>query len=432
MRLPNAMTPMTKTLAIARFEFTSIVLRRSYIISNFVLPLLLVLIVGGFVFFTFVPKADAVMKMLDQAARARVGVVDRSGAVSIYGKYAPAGGVESEFIRFPDEASAQEALIVGEIGHYAVIGPSYLADGAVKVVSLPQEGVQGLRRPPLRRWLLANLSQLARLTPSLEARMEEPYKAERAVFDPGRREVRPDRGPALEPTKLLCVMLALIFLFTIFVPAGFLFQSVLDERNTRLMELMLSAVTPLELLVGKMLSGLGAGLLPLVVWGVLTGAPAAIGFFIYVMDVPVDFARLGVVVALGLVYVLLGIFFYGSLFVGIGVIGNSPREAQQIIAVLGTVATLPLVLVASALLGGSMESSPIRLVSLIPLFTPTLMVARIAFQIPGPLDLLATVLLMAASSYGAMRVSARLLRVSILTGGENVGFRKAWRLARAA
>ncbi|MCI0408208.1 MAG: ABC transporter permease, partial [Acidobacteria bacterium] len=403
MRLPSAMTPVTKTLAIARFEFTSIVLRRSYIISNFVLPLLLVLIVGGFVFFTFVPKADAVMKMLDQAARARVGVVDRSGAVSIYGKYAPPGGVESEFIRFPDEASAQEALIVGEIGHYAVIGPSYLADGAVKVVSLPQEGVSGLRRPPLRRWLLANLSQLARLTPSLEARMEEPYKAERAVFDPSLRFVRPDRGPALEPTKLLCVLLALIFLFTIFVPAGFLFQSVLDERNTRLMELMLSAVTPLELLVGKMLSGLGAGLLPLVVWGVLTGAPAAIGFFIYVMDVPVDFARLGVVAALGLVYVLLGIFFYGSLFVGIGVIGNSPREAQQIIAVLGTVATLPLVLVASALLGGSMESSPIRLVSLIPLFTPTLMVARIAFQIPSLLDLLATVLLMAASSYGAMR-----------------------------
>jgi ABC-2 type transport system permease protein len=423
---------MRKTLAIARFEFLSIVLRRSYLISNFVLPLVLVLMVGGFVLFTFVPKADAVMEMLDQAARARVGVVDGSETISIYGKYAPPGGVEAEFIRFADEPAAQQALVAGQIGHYVVMGSDYLSQGVVTVVSLPQEGVQGLRRPPLRRWLVANLSRLARLTPSLEARMDEPYRAERAVFDPLRGEVRPDRGPIFEPTKLLCVMLALIFLFTIFVPAGFLFQSVLDERNTRLMELMLSAVTPLELLLGKMLSGLAAGLLPLVVWGILTGVPGALAILFYVMEVPIDFGRLGVVALLGLVYVLLGIFFYGSLFVGIGVIGNSPREAQQIIAVLGTVATLPLVLVASALLGGTMESSPVRLASLVPLFTPTLMVARIAFQIPSLLDLAGTMLLMAASTYAAMKVSARLLRVSTLTGGENLGFGRAWRLLRAS
>lgn len=423
---------MRKTLAIAWFEFTSIVLRRSYLISNFVLPLALMLVVGGLAFFAFLPQADALVRLLDRTARARVGVVDFSGTVSLYGVYRPEGGIESEFVRFADERAAQRALAAAEVDHYIVIEPNYLEKGAVRAVSLPREGIQGLRRPPLRRWLLANLARLGRLSPQLEIRMSEPYKMERSFFDPASGSLRRDSGQILDPTRMLCLALALVFLFTIFVPAGFLFQSVIDERNTRLIELMLSAVTPLQLLLGKMLSGLGAGLLPLVAWGVAAGLPGALAILIYVMQVEVDLGRLALVAAAGLVYVLLGIFFYGSMFVGIGVVGNSPRESQQIIAVLGTVATLPLVLVASSLLGGNLESAPIRLASLVPLFTPTLMVSRIAFQMPGSLDLAATLTVLAASIYATMRISARLLRISTLGGGQGIGFREAWKLLATA
>ena len=207
---------------------------------------------------------------------------------------------------------------------------------------------------------------------------------------------------------------ALLFVISIFVTSGYLLQSVTEEKENRVVEIVLSSVPPLPLMAGKLL-GLGAaGITQVVVWvtTVLLALPIVAGRLGGLGDLAPDPA----VVLLAVVYFVLGYLAFGAIFAAIGALAPGTREAQQYSGFLGFFAVVPLVV--SGLLLGETGSALTWILALIPLTAPATMlqVLALAPEIPWPM-VGASLLALVAWVLVATIASGRVFRATLLLYG---------------
>ena len=211
------------------------------------------------------------------------------------------------------------------------------------------------------------------------------------------------------------LMLVLLLYMSVLMNGIIVMRSVLEEKNSRVMEVMLSTVTAKELMAGKIL-GVGAvGLTQMLMWGLMAalfGSPtlAALGKMTEgVHFTPAMFIYFPV-------FYLLGYLLYSSLSAALGAAVNSQEEAQQWQFFI----ILPLI--ASTVLMMPVFSSPSStfsvVLSLIPFFAPILMYMRIVAQQPPWWQIGLCIALLVATIYGAMVLCARIYRVGILMYGK--------------
>ena len=122
---------------------------------------------------------------------------------------------------------------------------------------------------------------------------------------------------------------SLLLIMAIFTSSGFLMQGLGEEKENRVMEILLSSVSPRQLITGKVI-GLGtAGLLQILVWLVSARflaemASSSIGGLLSNLQIPADF------LILSLVYFVLGYLLFAIAMAGAGSIGSTARESQQL------------------------------------------------------------------------------------------------------
>ncbi len=180
---------------------------------------------------------------------------------------------------------------------------------------------------------------------------------------------------------------------------------------------MTSSVTPFQLLMGKIL-GLGsATLTSIFIWiimGVLLGAPAARTLSSFGFDLARTFNPL--LVANFFIYFVLGYFLFTSLFAILGATSNSDQEVQQFVFPIVMTMILPFII------GFAVAQNPsagwVTILSLIPFFTPTLMIMRISFLPPPSWQLLASYAIMFGSVTLMGWLAAKIFRVGILMYGK--------------
>lgn len=192
-------------------------------------------------------------------------------------------------------------------------------------------------------------------------------------------------------------------------------RSIIEEKGSRVIEVLLSSVEPRDLLVGKVV-GIGlAGLTQLVIWSVMgivvTAAGGATTVSIF-SKVQVPFS----VFVYFVVFFVLGFLLYASLFTVIGSICSSEQDAQQ----LQGLVTLPMVvpILILMVIVQSPNSSLAVVMSLIPFFTPMVMLGRIVVLEPPLWQIALSIALMVASIYLSVTFSARVFRVGILMYGK--------------
>jgi ABC-2 type transport system permease protein len=249
-----------------------------------------------------------------------------------------------------------------------------------------------------------------------------------------------EEGEGADSTELLSLIgyvMALIIYICVFLYGSLVMRSVIEEKTSRIVEIVISSVRPFQLMLGKVL-GVGAvGLTQIFIWFaglfVLVSAATATSTGAHV---PTELAHLDLpeIPFLFFVYYILfflgGYLLYASLFATIGSVVEQESDAQQFILPIA----LPIVL--SLLLLGRIIESPDSTLSIvasyIPFFSPILMpvrgmVAPLAFwEMP-----LALVILFA--TFGAtIWVCARIYRVGILMYGKRPGFSDIIKWARMA
>jgi ABC-2 type transport system permease protein len=193
-----------------------------------------------------------------------------------------------------------------------------------------------------------------------------------------------------------------------------------EEKDNKVMEMVLTSLTPAQLMTGKLL-GLGAaGLLQLGVW-VAMGVTTSL--FVPLVAVALDPWPFVVCFA----YFLLGYLLYGSLMLGFGALGTNLRESQQMASVWSLVGSSPVFLIFAIF--ERPQGGLARVFSFIPFTSAPTMMLRYTVDPKGtPLwEILASLALLAASSVFALRVSARLFRAGLLLYGKRPGLREIWR-----
>src|SRR5215469_5422268 len=192
-------------------------------------------------------------------------------------------------------------------------------------------------------------------------------------------------------------------------------RSIIEEKSSRILEVLLSSVTAKQLLAGKIV-GVGAvGLTQVAIWLAIAGVFSLIGLsstgsVLANVHIPV----IGVV-AFG-VYFVLGYFMYSTMYAALGSMVNSDQEAQQV----QWPAMLPIIfaIVMATPVLQHPNSQLAFWASLFPFFTPILMFVRIMAETPPIWQILLSIVLMLLTTWGLLSLSSRIYRVGILMYGK--------------
>jgi ABC-2 type transport system permease protein len=170
----------------------------------------------------------------------------------------------------------------------------------------------------------------------------------------------------------------------------------------------LSSCSANDLMTGKILGLSGLGILQVLIWGII-----GIAVTLQLHGATI-FASENLL--LSFVYVVLGYLFYSGIFVAIGSPVTTEQEAQQATSYVSLCLVLPIVIAFPVM--QNPDSMMVKVLSYIPLLTPTLMAMRIAIQMPPLWEILATIGLLIFSSMFMMWVAGKIFRTAILVYGK--------------
>ena len=254
------------------------------------------------------------------------------------------------------------------------------------------------------------------------------YRVMQALTQPARISALPvgsQAGERQEAQAVASVMTPFIFVFLLFFGifgiGQALLTSVLEEKNQRIIEVLLSSVTPYQLMVGKLLGTCLVGLTLVCLWGICGYATAALQGLTHLIPLR---GILGF-----LVYYLLGFFFLASILAALGSISNDHKDAQNLLASLSIIMVLPLMIWPQ--ISEDPNGTLAQTLSFIPPLTPFIMMARISASPPPPAwEIAATIGLLIVSLVIALWAMARVFRVGILMYGKPPNLREIWRWIR--
>ncbi len=215
-------------------------------------------------------------------------------------------------------------------------------------------------------------------------------------------------------------------------------SAVLEEKTTRIVEVLVSSIRPFPLLLGKVL-GVGAvSLFQFLLWGIaakaLLGVGSALGGHWGGLDTPEPLFRIpqvsGATVFIFLAYFIGGFFLYAAMFAAVGAMSSNEQEAQQ--AQQPIVYLLVVAFLSMFALLNNPESALAVTLSLIPFTSPIAMPVRWAAGDLPALELAASLVLLAVGIVGATWVAARIYRVGILMTGKRPSLRELVRWVKAA
>ena len=248
----------------------------------------------------------------------------------------------------------------------------------------------------------------------------------------------------------------LIYLF-IFIYGNQIMQGVIEEKSTRIVEILVSSLRPFQLMMGKIV-GIGAvGLTQFLIWVLLVGTLSSLVMGGLGMQMPQqqamemanpelmaatpDTGELGVIlqvidgidfvslVAAFVFYFLGGYLLYGALFAAVGAAVDSPSDAQQFMLPI----TIPLLIGYMGLFVFVLQdpsSSTSFWLSIIPLTSPIAMMGRISYGVPF-WELALSMGLLVLGFFGTTWLAAKIYRIGILMHGTKPSYKTIWKWVKS-
>ncbi len=217
---------------------------------------------------------------------------------------------------------------------------------------------------------------------------------------------------------IMAFVTTFILYFSLIMYGTLIMNSVIEEKSSRVVELVASSVRPFQLLVGKVLGVASAALIQVGVWAILlvalttvglTAASAMLGSDILPSISPFLFLYF-------VLFFVLGFLIYATLYAAIGSTAESASDVQQISMPVVMLLVIPFILLQGVIQNPSSTKSVV--LSLIPFFSPILMLGRIFTETPPWWQIALAVALMIGTFFGCLWIAARIYRVGILMYGK--------------
>jgi len=390
---------MNKTLLIFRHEFMHTIKKKGFLIMTLIVPVLALLAIG--VFQLISADEPSVLETTTS------GYVDEVGG---FDQYTTQGAIE--LVSFDTRDDATAALVNGDVSEYFVIPPDYMSTGVINRYTLEKE----VETPPIiatviKNFLTSNLLS-EKVLPETIYRIEAPLNFIVTRLDETGAVATEQGGYG---NVIIPGIFSLLLALSLMLSSSYLVQGLGDEKESRLIEVLLSSVSTRQLLIGKVL-GLGAaGLVQVVVW--LASAPlllrlasSAFGGFISTIQLPTNF------LILGIVYFILGYSFFAALSAGIGAISPNARDGQQLSMIYTLTAFVPLWF--SSLLF-IFPNSPVWVVlTIFPVTAPMAAMLRLGVSDIAVWELAVSIAVLVVSIIGILFLATRAFRIYLLMYGK--------------
>ncbi|MFC4950395.1 ABC transporter permease [Pseudonocardia sp. GCM10023141] len=394
MTVDAPLTPAQAVLLVAGREFRTQVRSRSFVISLIVtlvlfggIGLLITIIAGqtsshsiGLTTATAGLRAD-----LEQAATAQDTALEFRTVDDAGGRAALA-------------ADDLDTLLTGEPGAYQLVARDTV-----------DPSVQSVVTAAVQSNTLATALRGAGIDP---AQVAAKARVTTSTVEP----VDPHRGEQLA----LAIVGTVLLFFSISGYGQLVASGVVEEKQSRVVELLLATIKPWQLLGGKILGLGGVGLLQLVILGVIGVAGGAVTGL---LTVPSAAASL---FAMVIVWYLLGFFLFAALYAAVGSTVSRQEELSTLIAPMIMVLVIPFVLAVN-LLPRDPRNGFAAVLSFIPFFSQTVMPARYALGVASLWEVALAALLELVAIVVVVRLAGRIYQNSILRTGARVSLREALR-----
>jgi ABC-2 type transport system permease protein len=420
---------MQKILKVARREYIEIIKTKTFVFGVLMTPVIIV----GIIFFTILISRDKG----GPRPPMKVAVTDLSEELSdqiktSFDKYNDSNPGRQILLQElqPQENSAADTegksqLRQGRIDVYVAIDKDVLA-GAGKIhlytykLKATNIDVLGTIENLFNRAIVNQRCKIRNLSPELLAELRNVPIEHVEVGDTDDAQRIESEGQ-----RVVKFMVPFFFMYLIFmgivVMGQHMLSSIIEEKNSRVIEVLLSALSPFQLMGGKILGLAGIGLTVTSLWAVA----AYIASF---------WPGLGIDVTIGLllyfvIYYVLGFLLFSSILAGIGSVCNTIKETQSLMMPIMTVFILPILawfkLVQDP--GGTLA----RVLSFVPPLTPMVMILRLSagFDIWVG-EILFSIALLAATVLATIWAAAKVFRTGVLMYGKRPGLGEVVRWLR--
>jgi len=404
---------MNKTVLIFKHEFLTTLKRGGFIVMTLILPVLglLGIAITQIITHAVQPAAPEITT---------IGYIDQVGA---FRGFTDQGSIK--LIEFETAPAALQAMVAGEIKEYIVIPADYTTRGAVNRYVLEKQPA-----PPdstvraLKLFLTSNLLD-GKISAATIDVIEAPLNVVSTRLEPG-GEVAADQGGFAN--LIVPGVFAFLLVMSLTFSSTYLLQSLGEEKENRLIEVLLSSVTTRQLLVGKVM-GLGAaGLVQVAVWLdtfpllILVGGSSLGGIFNSI-HLPPNF------ILLGILYFILGYAIFAVLSAITGSLAPSAREGQQLASIFTLIAVSPFWFISAMMF---FPNSPAWVVlTIFPLTAPVVTMIRLGLTGVPAWQLAVSALVMVLTLLGLLWISVRILRTYLLVFGKRPALSQVWRILRS-
>lgn len=230
-------------------------------------------------------------------------------------------------------------------------------------------------------------------------------------------------------------LLAMLLFLPAMVHGQQMALAIVEEKSSRLIELILGAVTPTEFMAGKILGNLGVGLTQLAIWV----AMAAVGLLLALPALAAGAATAGIdwttfvdprAMFYFVFFFLLGYVFYATLMAAVASTCTTAQEFSTAMQVPSFVLIIGFYFIFYAVANPTSTLS--RIVSFIPPWTPLVMFARVNVAPIPTWEVVASIVVLALGTLALVWVAAKVFRVTLLLHGKRPSAAELWRLVRAA
>lgn len=230
---------------------------------------------------------------------------------------------------------------------------------------------------------------------------------------------------------LAAFLFAALLLIPMFAYGQEIMRGIVQEKTDRVVEILVSSMSPLQLLSGKILGLAAAAITQVGVWLIMAGGAAT---YLGTMAAagganPMQFFEMRVI-PFFVIFFLLGFLTFCSFYAVAGAATNSDKEAQQFVTPIMFIILFPWFLAMPIL--QAPDSRMAVVLSLIPIFTPITMFLRVLVSEPPAWQLALGIVLSAATVYGLFWLTAKIFRVGILSYGKRPTIPELWRWMKAA
>jgi len=389
---------MNKFWQVTWHEYSRHVLRKRFIFALLSVPFFIAITIGLVVLIIWM-----------QSTPTPVGYIDQSGLLANPVPRPPVKFPERliPIQAYPDESKAMADLEAGKLQVYYVVPADFLQSG--QVTQFYKNNPEELAVNQFNTILTANLLS------------KQPADIANRILNGNQlivQSVDKSREVSLEGIVniILPFIAGILFIVAMSTSSGYLLQAVVEEKENRTMEIVVTSVSPGQLMSGKILADIGIGVTQLVVWGIFIVLVLLLGkpYFSFLSGLTFSGSMIVTLIA---VMVPAFVMICG-LMAAVGATVTEASEGQQIMALFTIPIWIPYLLISVFIQN---PNSPLVIaMSIFPLTAPMSVAMRIGFTNIPSWQVLASIVLLVLSAIGAIWLAGRVFRLGMLRYGQRL------------